>query len=99
MAALQVVNDEPPERERVAGDIEGEPLEVRLPGARPQFEAGLPAVGKGGIVRKPADRKKAVEKVHGFIEDAGWMVVGEIASPILGGSGNEEFLIGARHGA
>ena len=31
--------------------------------------------------------------------DAGWTVVGEIVSPILGGSGNEEFLIGARHGA
>jgi len=25
--------------------------------------------------------------------------VGEIASPILGGSGNEEFLIGARYAA
>ena len=80
-------------------------LKLAAPGAwlvalvKPQFEAGRAAVGKGGIVRKPADRKKAVEKVHGFIEDAGWMVVGEIASPILGGGGNEEFLIGARHGA
>ena len=80
-------------------------LKLAAPGAwlvaliKPQFEAGREAVGKGGIVRKPADRKKAVAKVHGFIEDAGWTVVGEIASPILGGSGNEEFLIGARHGA
>jgi 23S rRNA (cytidine1920-2'-O)/16S rRNA (cytidine1409-2'-O)-methyltransferase len=40
-----------------------------------------------------------VEKVRGFIKDAGWTVVGEMVSPILGGSGNEEFLIGARHGA
>jgi 23S rRNA (cytidine1920-2'-O)/16S rRNA (cytidine1409-2'-O)-methyltransferase len=66
---------------------------------KPQFEAGRPAVGKGGIVRKPAERKKSVEKIRGFIEKAGWTVIGEIASPILGGSGNEEFLIGARHGA
>jgi 23S rRNA (cytidine1920-2'-O)/16S rRNA (cytidine1409-2'-O)-methyltransferase len=51
------------------------------------------------IVRKAAERTKAVEKVRGFIEDAGWTVVGEIASPILGGSGNEEFLIGARYAA
>jgi 23S rRNA (cytidine1920-2'-O)/16S rRNA (cytidine1409-2'-O)-methyltransferase len=80
-------------------------LKLAAPGAwlvalvKPQFEAGRAAVGKGGIVRKPADRKKAVEKVRGFIENAGWTVVGEIASPILGGSGNEEFLIGARYGA
>lgn len=67
---------------------------------KPQFEAGRAAVGKGGIVRSAADRRKAVEKVRKFIEkEADWTVVGEIASPILGGSGNEEFLIGARHGA
>ena len=66
---------------------------------KPQFEAGRPAVGKGGIVRKPAERKKAVEKIRDFIEEAGWTVIGEIASPILGGSGNVEFLIGARLGA
>jgi 23S rRNA (cytidine1920-2'-O)/16S rRNA (cytidine1409-2'-O)-methyltransferase len=63
---------------------------------KPQFEAGRAAVGKGGIVRSEADRKKAVEKVRAFIEQAGWTVVGVTASPILGGSGNEEFLIGAR---
>jgi 23S rRNA (cytidine1920-2'-O)/16S rRNA (cytidine1409-2'-O)-methyltransferase len=66
---------------------------------KPQFEAGRPAVGKGGIVRGSAERKKSVEKIRDFIEEAGWTVIGEIASPILGGSGNEEFLIGARHGA
>jgi 23S rRNA (cytidine1920-2'-O)/16S rRNA (cytidine1409-2'-O)-methyltransferase len=80
-------------------------LKLAAPGAwlvalvKPQFEAGRAAVGKGGIVRKAAERTKAVEKVRGFIEDAGWTVVGEIASPILGGSGNEEFLIGARYAA
>ena len=80
-------------------------LRLAAPGAwlvalvKPQFEAGRPAVGKGGIVRKPAERKKAVEKIRDFIEEAGWTVIGEIASPILGGSGNVEFLIGARHGA
>jgi 23S rRNA (cytidine1920-2'-O)/16S rRNA (cytidine1409-2'-O)-methyltransferase len=80
-------------------------LRLAAPGAwlvalvKPQFEAGRPAVGKGGIVRSSAERKKAVEKIRDFIEEAGWTVIGEIASPILGGSGNEEFLIGARHGA
>ncbi len=77
-------------------------LRLAAPGAwlvalvKPQFEAGRAAVGKGGIVRNEADRRKAVEKVRRFIEEQGWTVVGEIASPILGGSGNEEFLIGAR---
>jgi 23S rRNA (cytidine1920-2'-O)/16S rRNA (cytidine1409-2'-O)-methyltransferase len=77
-------------------------LGLAVPGAwlvalvKPQFEAGRAAIGKGGIVRNEADRRKAVEKVRAFIEDAGWTVVGEIASPILGGSGNAEFLIGAR---
>jgi 23S rRNA (cytidine1920-2'-O)/16S rRNA (cytidine1409-2'-O)-methyltransferase len=66
---------------------------------KPQFEAGREAVGKGGIVRSAAARDKAVEKIRRFIEEAGWTVTGVIASPILGGSGNEEFLIGARLGA
>lgn len=66
---------------------------------KPQFEAGRDAVGKGGIVRDPAKRKEAIAKVREFIERSGWTVSGEIASPIRGGSGNQEFLIGARHGA
>ena len=80
-------------------------LRLAAPGAwlvalvKPQFEAGREAVGKGGIVRSEADRRKAVAKVRKFLEEAGWTVVGEIGSPIAGGSGNEEFLIGARHGA
>ena len=66
---------------------------------KPQFEAGRDAVGRGGIVRDPAKRKEAVAKVLDFIEKAGWTVIGEAPSPIKGGSGNEEILIGARHGA
>ncbi|HEV7463092.1 MAG TPA: TlyA family RNA methyltransferase [Methyloceanibacter sp.] len=67
---------------------------------KPQFEAGRAAVGRGGIVRQPADREKAVARVRTFIEgEGGWTILGEMTSPILGGSGNEEFLIGARHGA
>jgi 23S rRNA (cytidine1920-2'-O)/16S rRNA (cytidine1409-2'-O)-methyltransferase len=81
-------------------------LRLAAPGAwlvalvKPQFEVGRAGVGKGGIVRDEAARKKALASVRDFIEgQGGWTVVGEIASPILGGSGNEEFLIGARHGA
>jgi 23S rRNA (cytidine1920-2'-O)/16S rRNA (cytidine1409-2'-O)-methyltransferase len=66
---------------------------------KPQFEAGRDAVGKGGIVRSDADRRKAVETLRSFVESAGWTVIGVIASPIRGGSGSEEFLLGARRGA
>jgi 23S rRNA (cytidine1920-2'-O)/16S rRNA (cytidine1409-2'-O)-methyltransferase len=67
---------------------------------KPQFEAGREAVGKGGIVRDAEARGKAVAEVRAFIERApGWKVFAEMPSPILGGSGNEEVLIGARHGA
>lgn len=63
---------------------------------KPQFEAGRAAVGKGGIVRNPADRARAVEKVSGWVaEQPGWRVAGVIESPIVGGSGNQEFLLGA----
>jgi 23S rRNA (cytidine1920-2'-O)/16S rRNA (cytidine1409-2'-O)-methyltransferase len=81
-------------------------LQLAAPGAwlvalvKPQFEAGRSAIGKGGIVRDAAARARAVAEVWAFIDDLpGWTVFAEMPSPILGGSGNEEVLIGARHGA
>ncbi|MFQ5625959.1 MAG: TlyA family RNA methyltransferase [Methyloligellaceae bacterium] len=64
---------------------------------KPQFEAGPEAVGKGGVVRDEAVRKRAVESVRGWLESQpGWKVAGVIESPITGGDGNIEFLIGAK---
>lgn len=63
---------------------------------KPQFEAGREAVGKGGIVRSDEDRMRAVARVRKFLEAGEWETVGVIESPIMGGSGNLEFLIGAR---
>lgn len=80
------------------------PLRLAAPDAwlvalvKPQFEAGRAAIGKGGIVRGETDRLNALAKVRTFIQEVGWTVTGEIESPILGGSGNQEFLIGARRG-
>jgi 23S rRNA (cytidine1920-2'-O)/16S rRNA (cytidine1409-2'-O)-methyltransferase len=63
---------------------------------KPQFEAGRAAIGSGGIVRDPAERERAVAAVRGWlVGQSGWRVVGVIPSPVLGRSGNEEFLIGA----
>ena len=66
---------------------------------KPQFEAGRAAVGKGGIVRDPAARQRAVALVRDWMAgQPDWRVLGVIASPIAGGSGNEEFLLGATRG-
>ena len=79
-------------------------LRLASPGAflialvKPQFEAGREAIGKGGIVRDAVDRARAVAIVRQFIADQpGWTELGELPSPIRGGSGNEEFLLAARY--
>jgi 23S rRNA (cytidine1920-2'-O)/16S rRNA (cytidine1409-2'-O)-methyltransferase len=63
---------------------------------KPQFEAGRAAVGKRGIVRDPEDRQRALATVEAWMHaQPGWRVVGTAPSPIAGGSGNIEFLLGA----
>jgi 23S rRNA (cytidine1920-2'-O)/16S rRNA (cytidine1409-2'-O)-methyltransferase len=59
---------------------------------KPQFEAGREKVGKGGIVRDPAVREKAVAGVLDEASNAGFSVIGSTESPIKGTSGNIEFL-------
>jgi 23S rRNA (cytidine1920-2'-O)/16S rRNA (cytidine1409-2'-O)-methyltransferase len=80
-------------------------LKLAAPGAwlvalvKPQFEVGREQVGKGGIVRDANARERAVAEVRAFVDATpGWKVFAEIPSPIAGGSGNEEVLIGAHHG-
>jgi 23S rRNA (cytidine1920-2'-O)/16S rRNA (cytidine1409-2'-O)-methyltransferase len=79
------------------------PLELAAPGAwlvalvKPQFEAGRARIGKRGIVRDERARQAAVEEVRAWLAaQENWRVVGIVPSPIRGGSGNEEFLMGAR---
>lgn len=73
---------------------------VRLaPGAemvllvKPQFEVGRQHVGKGGIVRDPRERERAVAQVHRAGEALGLRPGGVIPSPVPGGDGNQEFLL------
>ncbi len=64
---------------------------------KPQFEVGPRDIGKGGIVRDPAARDAAVAHVAAWVSaQPGWRRIGLIASPITGGDGNQEFLVGAR---
>lgn len=60
---------------------------------KPQFEAEKGAVGKGGIVRDPVQRRKTVEAIEVFARKAGFQVVGSIPSPVAGAGGNREFLL------
>ena len=59
---------------------------------KPQFEVGKGGLGKGGIVKNPSLRKQAVDRVLDSAVSCGFNVVKVIESPILGGSGNVEYL-------
>lgn len=64
---------------------------------KPQFEAGREAVGKGGIVRDETARRASVEKTEAWISaQPGWTVSGIVESPIKGGDGNIEYLLGVK---
>jgi 23S rRNA (cytidine1920-2'-O)/16S rRNA (cytidine1409-2'-O)-methyltransferase len=59
---------------------------------KPQFEVGKGEVGKGGVVRDPAQHARVVEEVNASARSLGLRVVGVTDSPITGADGNREFL-------
>lgn len=78
-------------------------LALAAPGAwgiflvKPQFEVGRAGIGKGGIVRDPAEGHAAALAIADWMaRDQGWQVDGLVSSPIAGGDGNHEYLLGAR---
>jgi 23S rRNA (cytidine1920-2'-O)/16S rRNA (cytidine1409-2'-O)-methyltransferase len=82
------------------------PAALRLvePGAwlvalvKPQFEAGPARVPKDGIVTDAGVHAAVVEAVSTWLEgEPGWRILGAMPSPIRGGNGNMEFLIGAAY--
>jgi 23S rRNA (cytidine1920-2'-O)/16S rRNA (cytidine1409-2'-O)-methyltransferase len=98
---------EPPQM--LVVDVSFIPLRLALPPAlalargpawlaaliKPQFEAGRQLVKKG-IVRDPQVHASVCDDVSAMITQLGWAVAGVLPSPIAGGDGNREFLIGAR---
>jgi 23S rRNA (cytidine1920-2'-O)/16S rRNA (cytidine1409-2'-O)-methyltransferase len=63
---------------------------------KPQFEVGKGEVGKGGVVRDPAQHEAVCADISAWLaEDLGWRVEGVETSPITGPKGNVEFLIAA----
>ena len=64
---------------------------------KPQFEAGRFHLKKG-IVRDPQVHAAICEDLTAFVSGLGWTVAGLVPSPITGGDGNREFLLGASSG-
>jgi 23S rRNA (cytidine1920-2'-O)/16S rRNA (cytidine1409-2'-O)-methyltransferase len=62
---------------------------------KPQFEAGA-GRRKGGVVKDAALHEQICNDVAQHVTALGFDVLGIEASPIRGGHGNREFLIGAR---
>ncbi|MEA2758783.1 MAG: rRNA (cytidine1920-2-O)/16S rRNA (cytidine1409-2-O)-methyltransferase [Methylobacteriaceae bacterium] len=62
---------------------------------KPQFEAG-DSRRKGGVVKDAALHQQVCKNVAQTVTSLGFDVLGIEASPIFGGDGNREFLIGAR---
>ena len=61
---------------------------------KPQFEVGKGLVGKGGVVRDPILHEEVVTDIRKWIKfEMKMNVLGVIESPILGPSGNKEFLM------
>ncbi len=63
---------------------------------KPQFEAGRAHVKKG-VVRDITIHEAVCADLTTFVENLGCEICGLIPSPIAGGDGNHEFLLGARY--
>ncbi|TDD92513.1 TlyA family RNA methyltransferase [Actinomadura darangshiensis] len=66
---------------------------------KPQFEVGKDRVGAGGVVRDPELRAGAVRGVAEHAAALGLGVLGVVASPLPGPSGNVEYFLWLRAGA
>lgn len=57
---------------------------------KPQFELGRQRVGRGGVVRKPEDRREAVETVADYARSIGLSLLGVQPTGLPGPKGNLE---------
>ncbi len=60
---------------------------------KPQFESANIDKNKSGVVKNDQIREKVLEKIKNFCAQNHLAVVKTIDSPILGGSGNKEYLL------
>jgi 23S rRNA (cytidine1920-2'-O)/16S rRNA (cytidine1409-2'-O)-methyltransferase len=80
-------------------------LDLAGPGARlvalikPQFEAGRTALGRDGVIKDELAQRQVCDDIASWLKARAWSVIGLLASPLQGGSGNKEFLIAAEKSA
>ncbi|MEX0344893.1 MAG: TlyA family RNA methyltransferase [Rhizobiaceae bacterium] len=64
---------------------------------KPQFESGHEAIGKGGLLKDPDLGAQIADDLSGWLAASpGWHSLGICPSPIAGGDGNHEFLLGGK---
>jgi 23S rRNA (cytidine1920-2'-O)/16S rRNA (cytidine1409-2'-O)-methyltransferase len=64
---------------------------------KPQFEVGKVVASRGrGVVKDPAERREALERVACALVSSGASIMGAMASPLLGPAGNAEYFLHAR---
>jgi 23S rRNA (cytidine1920-2'-O)/16S rRNA (cytidine1409-2'-O)-methyltransferase len=59
---------------------------------KPQFEAGLSRLPKDGVIKDEKVRAEILEEVLSYVRNSGWEVISTILSPIVGKTGNTEYL-------
>ena len=60
---------------------------------KPQFEVGKKNIGKGGVVKNKRLYPEVIEKIKQEANANNLIYASHITSPILGGDGNQEFLM------
>lgn len=72
------------------------PEGICLPMVKPQFELGPGEVGKGGVVRDPEARERAVVTVQALATDLGFECLGVAPAGVPGPKGNQEYFLHLR---
>lgn len=65
---------------------------------KPQFEARRREVGKGGVIKSPLVQAQVLARFIAWAVEQRLRLRGLVASPILGASGNKEFLVLLKYG-
>jgi 23S rRNA (cytidine1920-2'-O)/16S rRNA (cytidine1409-2'-O)-methyltransferase len=63
---------------------------------KPQFEVGRNHLAKDGIVKDAAQQQEVCKDISAFLSALGWLPETFVPSPMVGGDGNQEFLVAAR---
>lgn len=63
---------------------------------KPQFEAGIKQVGRGGVVRDDGIRQDVTQRIQGMAQHLGFACLGRFDSPVHGKKGNREIFLGLR---